>query len=97
MKDTANLTAAEVNQRFSKLANVWARKILPDDGGDRYTFSALKVMHAAVSFEVFEGHGLGFGEWVRVACGQSSPALHKKSATVTVEGVEDRLYRRWVS
>ena len=97
MKDTAHLTAAELNQRFSKSANVWARKILPVNGEDRHTFSDLKVMHAALSFKVFEGHGLGFGEGVRVACGQSSPALQKKSATVTVEGVEDRLYRRWVS
>lgn len=97
MKDTAHLTAAEINQRFSKSANVWARKILPVSGDERHTFSDLKVMHAAISFKVFEGHRLGLEEWFRVACGQSSPVLCEKSATVTVEGVEDRLYRRWVS
>ena len=66
------------------------------NGDDRHTFSDLKVMHAAISFKVFEGHGLGFGEWVRVACGPTSPALHKKSATVVVEGVEGRHHGQWV-
>jgi len=37
MKDTTHLTAAEINQRFSKSANVWARKMLPVNGDDRTT------------------------------------------------------------
>ncbi|CAB1108591.1 unnamed protein product [Ectocarpus sp. CCAP 1310/34] len=35
-------------------------------------------------------------EWVSVACGQSSLALQRKSATVTTDGVADQLYRPWV-
>lgn len=76
VKDTARLTAAEINQRFSKSANVSARKLLPDDGGARYTYSDLKVIHAAISFKVFRGHGLGLEEQVRVACGQSVEGRH---------------------
>ncbi|CAB1102471.1 unnamed protein product [Ectocarpus sp. CCAP 1310/34] len=33
MKDTSCLTAAEINQRYSKSANIAARKLLPTDGG----------------------------------------------------------------
>ena len=95
MKDTSRLTAAEINQRYSKSANVSARKLLVN-GGDRHTFSDFKVMHAAISYELFQGHGLDFEGWVKVACGQCSPALQRKSSTVTVEGFEDRHYRQWV-
>eukprot|EP00903_Cladosiphon_okamuranus_P015607 g14411.t1 len=68
-------------------SRVWCR-----DG-----FWALRTLILDDTRQLFEGHGLGFGEWARVACGQSSPALRKKSATVTVKGAEDRRYRSWVS
>ena len=95
MKDTSPHTAAEINQRYSKSANVCARNLFVNVG-DRHTFSDFKVIHAAISHEVFQGHGLDFEGWVRAACGQCSPALQRKCSTVTVEGVEDRHYREWV-
>lgn len=70
VKDKSDLTAAEKHQRFSKSAIVSAKNLLPENGVDRHTFGDLKLIHAAISHEVFQGHGLDFEGWVRVACGQ---------------------------
>ena len=45
------------------------------NGGGRNTFSDFKVMYAAISYKVFQGHGLAVEGWVRVACGQCLPAV----------------------
>lgn len=95
MKDTSCLTAAEINQRYSKSANIAARKLLPTDGG-RHVFGDLKVLHAAISYRVFKGHGLDFEGWVRVVVGHLSPALQRKSSVIRVEGIEDSHCRQWV-
>lgn len=94
MKDTSCLTAAQINQRYSKSANIAARKLLPADG-HRRVFGDLKVLHSAISYRVFKGHDLDLVGWVRVVVGNLSPALQRKSSVIRVEGVEDRHCRQW--
>ncbi|CAN0244763.1 unnamed protein product, partial [Pylaiella littoralis] len=79
MKDISCLTAAEINQRCSKSANIAARKLLPADG-DHRVFGDLKVLHAAISYRVFKGHDLDLVGWVGVVVGNLSPALQRKSS-----------------
>lgn len=95
MKDTCSLTAAQINQRYSKSANIAARKLLPADG-DRRVFGDLKVLHAAISYRVFKGHDLDLVGWVGVVVGHLSPTLQRKSSVIRVEGIEDRHCREWV-
>lgn len=91
MKDTSRLTAAETNQRYNKSANVAARKLLLLNCSDRHVFGDLKVLHAAISYQVFEGHNVDF-----TGCGHPSLALQRRSSVVSVEGVDDRHCRQWV-
>ena len=94
MKDTSRLTPAEVNHRYSKSANLSARKLLLNGVAD-FVFSDFKTLHVAISHKVFRGHDLDLDHWVKVACGRDSPALKVKSSIVAVEGVKDDLCRQW--
>ncbi|CAM9687992.1 unnamed protein product, partial [Laminaria digitata] len=85
MKETARLTPAEVNHTYSKSANLYARKLLPDEVGFR-VFSYLKTLYVAVTHKVFTGHEFDLGDWVKVARGgPSPPALNGKCSVVKVE------------
>ncbi|CAN0312902.1 unnamed protein product, partial [Scytosiphon promiscuus] len=52
MKETSRLTPAEVNHRYSKSANLYARTLLPEDVGFR-VFSDLKTLHVVISHNIF--------------------------------------------
>lgn len=80
MKDTSRLMAAEIYQRFSKSANVAARRLLLN-GGDRQVVNDFKLLHAAITYKAIERHRANCDGWVEVVCGHRSPAL---------EGVDDR-------
>lgn len=96
MKETFNLTPAEVNHRYSKSANLYARKLLPDVCQGGHVFSDLRTLHGAVSHEVFTGHELELSDWVKVARGgRSSPALSRKCSVVRVKGIKEDDHRHW--
>lgn len=67
MKDTSRLTAAEVNQRYSKSANLAVRTLLLN--GEGWVFRYFKTLDAAITNEVLEGRGLDLDRWVQAACG----------------------------
>ena len=95
MKDTSRLTPAEVNHRFSKSVNLYARKLLPEEAGLR-VFSDLKTLHVVISHRKFTGHEFDLGEWLKIARGgPSSPALHRKCSVVKVEGIKEEDHRHW--
>lgn len=56
-KSASHLTPAEINQRYSKSANRYARK-LHSAGAEGFILSDFKTLHAAVTRRVFRGHGL---------------------------------------
>ncbi|CAN0106193.1 unnamed protein product [Scytosiphon promiscuus] len=97
MKDTSRLTPAEVNHRFSKSVNLYARKLLPEEVGFR-VFSDLKTLHVVISHRKFTGHEFDLGEWLKIARGgPSSPALNRKCSVVKVEGINDDHFMQWTA
>lgn len=95
MKDTSRLTPAEVNHRFSKSVNLYARELLPEEVGFR-VFSDLKTLHVVISHNIFTGHELELSDWVKVARGgRSSPALSRKCSVVRVKGIKEDDHRHW--
>lgn len=64
---------SKVNQRFGKFANV-ARKVLL--GSDvRHVLDDYEMLYAAISYDVFEGHGVDFYRLGEMACDHCPPAL----------------------
>lgn len=82
LKDTSCCTAAEVNQRHSKSANLDTRRFVLDGAGR--VFSDFKVLHAAITHEAFKGHDADIEDWIKVTSGRYFLALRRKCPVVTV-------------
>lgn len=74
--EASRWTPGEVNQRYSKSANLAAIKFLLNYCEGR-VFGGFKVLHTATAYEVVEGHDTGFDDWIQVASGQKSLALRR--------------------
>ena len=96
MKETSHLTPAEVNRRYSKSANLTARKLLLNACHGGHVFSDLKTLHGAVSHKVFTGHALELSDWTKVARGgRNSPAFSRRCSVVQVNGIKEEDHRQW--
>lgn len=78
---------------YSKPANLYVRKLLPEEVGFLRVFSDLKTFHVVPSHNIFMGHDFDLGEWVKVANGRDSPALNGKCSAEKVKKIKDNHFR----
>lgn len=53
--------------------------------------TTLICLHAAVTHEVFRGHGFSLDDWVQVAYGRDSPALKRKCSVVSTPWLRESI------